>query len=98
MPSTRTLTREAPKMEGKTEDAMGQCEVCGNTYDKCIRITMAGNTYVFDCLECAIPIIAPLCAHCTTRIVGHGLEVDGAFFCCAHCAEQQGVAGVRDRA
>jgi hypothetical protein len=31
------------------------------------------------------------------RIIGHGVEADGRIFCCAHCAEQEGVAELRDR-
>jgi hypothetical protein len=31
------------------------------------------------------------------KIIGHGLEKDGMFFCCAHCAEEKGVKGLRDR-
>ena len=27
----------------------------------------------------------------------HGLEDDGTFFCCDHCAEEAGVTGLRDR-
>lgn len=30
--------------------------------------------------------IAPECEHCHCRMLGHGVEVDGRFFCCAHCA------------
>jgi len=32
------------------------------------------------------------------RIIGHGLEENGRMFCCDHCAEAQGVKGLRDRA
>jgi hypothetical protein len=38
-----------------------------------------------------------VCSHCGCRIVGHGIEADGAMFCCAHCSEEAGVAGARDR-
>jgi hypothetical protein len=31
-------------------------------------------------------------------VVGHGVEADGTFFCCAHCAEQEGIHEVADRA
>jgi hypothetical protein len=31
------------------------------------------------------------------KIVGHGLEDDGTFYCCDHCAEAEGVEGLRDR-
>jgi hypothetical protein len=30
-------------------------------------------------------------------VIGHGVEADGAIYCCAHCAEHSGVAGVADR-
>jgi hypothetical protein len=32
------------------------------------------------------------------RIAGHGVEQDDQIFCCAHCAEQEGASGLRDRA
>ncbi|HEY7444480.1 MAG TPA: hypothetical protein VH701_18765 [Vicinamibacterales bacterium] len=37
------------------------------------------------------------CAHCHCRIVGHGIEAKGIFYCCAHCAKKAGVVGVDDR-
>ena len=43
-------------------------------------------------------ILAPACAHCGTRIVGHGLEKGSRMFCCDHCAEESGVKELRDRA
>jgi hypothetical protein len=58
---------------------------------------MNGSTHTFDSFECAIHALAPTCENCGIRIVGHGLEKDGTFFCCEHCAEMQGVAGLRDR-
>ena len=76
---------------------MAKCEVCGNEYDKSMEITRAGETHVFDSFECAIHALAPQCEHCGCRIVGHGVEADGAIFCCAHCASQEGVEGVSDR-
>jgi hypothetical protein len=30
--------------------------------------------------------------------LGHGVEADGRFFCCAHCASMAGVSGIADRA
>ena len=50
----------------------------------------------FDSFECAIQAMAPTCAHCGCKIVGHGVEAAGKMFCCAHCAQHQG--GLRDRA
>jgi hypothetical protein len=77
---------------------MARCEVCGNEYDKTIEITKAGESHIFDSFECAIHALAPECEHCGCRIIGHGVEVDGAFYCCAHCAHEVGAMAVRDRA
>jgi hypothetical protein len=76
---------------------MPKCEGCGNDYDKTFSVVMAGKTHVFDSFECAIHALAPKCEHCGLRIIGHGLEKDGRMFCCDHCAEKQGVKGLRDR-
>ncbi|HYC48651.1 MAG TPA: hypothetical protein VED01_24510 [Burkholderiales bacterium] len=77
---------------------MLKCEHCGNEYDKAFQVMMAGNTHTFDSFECAIQTLAPTCAHCRVRIVGHGLEKDGSVYCCAHCAKQAGASELRDRA
>lgn len=76
---------------------MGVCTVCGNNYDKTFEVIKDGQTHTFDCFECAAHALAPTCAHCGVRILGHGLESDGAMFCCNHCAKQKGVDGLRDR-
>lgn len=76
---------------------MAICEVCGNDYDKSFEVLLAGRRHVFDSFECAIHQLAPACAHCGVRIIGHGLEANGRMFCCDHCAERQGVAELRDR-
>jgi hypothetical protein len=77
---------------------MAVCEVCGNEYDKPIEITVAGQSHVFDSFECAIHRLAPRCEHCGCAIIGHGHEADGRMFCCVHCAEQEGVGQLTDRA
>jgi nitrite reductase/ring-hydroxylating ferredoxin subunit len=77
---------------------MAVCEVCGNDYDKAFEVQAQGATHVFDSFECAIHALAPTCPHCGCRVIGHGVESDGSIFCCAHCAEQKGVSGLRDRA
>jgi hypothetical protein len=74
------------------------CELCGNDYDKAMEVTVGGERHVFDSFECAIHMLAPHCAHCDCRIVGHGVEADGRMFCCAHCARESGATGVADRA
>lgn len=76
---------------------MGVCATCGNNYDKSFDVTMEGETYTFDSFECAIHLLAPTCEQCGVKIVGHGLEADGTFYCCDHCAEKAGVEGLRDR-
>jgi len=77
---------------------MARCEVCGNDYDKSFELTMSGRTHVFDSFECAIHACAPECAHCGCKIVGHGVETGGTYYCCANCARLAGEQGLRDRA
>ena len=76
---------------------MARCETCGNDYDKSFQVSMNGSTHTFDSFECAIHALAPTCENCGIRILGHGLEKEGTYFCCEHCAEMQGVTGLRDR-
>ncbi len=76
---------------------MAQCETCGNDYDKAFQVTKDGETHTYDSFECAIHALAPTCENCGTRIVGHGVEDGGTFYCCAHCAEHDGSKGLRDR-
>ncbi len=78
---------------------MAKCEMCGNEYDKTFEITSAGRKHVFDSFECAIQALAPTCAHCSCRIIGHGAEAGGKMFCCVHCAKETGTSKeLRDRA
>jgi hypothetical protein len=77
---------------------MAVCEVCGNDYDKTFEVSRNGESHVFDSFECAIHALAPTCDHCGVRIIGHGIEADGSFYCCAHCASKEGVEAVADRA
>ena len=76
---------------------MATCEVCGNDYDKSFEVMMQGSSHVFDSFECAIHALAPRCAHCGCRIVGHGVEAAGSIYCCVHCAEESGKSGLADR-
>ncbi len=78
---------------------MPRCEVCENEYDKTFQIIMPGESraHTFDSFECAIHALAPTCAHCGCKIVGHGVESSGGYYCCANCASVVGVAGLKDR-
>ncbi|GAA4897929.1 hypothetical protein LX16_1030 [Stackebrandtia albiflava] len=68
---------------------MARCDVCGNDYRLSFEIrTTSGDTHTFDSFECAIHRLAPVCEHCGCKIVGHGVEVSGRFYCCAHCARR----------
>ena len=77
---------------------MGKCAQCGNNYDRSFEVTMGGRTLVFDSFECAIAALAPVCPHCGCRIIGHGMEASGRYYCCAHCAHASGVMSLKDRA
>jgi hypothetical protein len=79
------------------ETTMARCETCGNDYDKSFQLVMDGRTHTFDSFECAIHKLAPACAHCGCRVIGHGSEHAGAIYCCAHCAKMAGVTGLDDR-
>jgi len=74
------------------------CDTCGNDYDKAFTVNKDGETKTFDSFECAIQAMAPSCTVCGCRIIGHGLEAAGSFYCCDHCAEKDGVDKLRDRA
>jgi hypothetical protein len=82
----------------RPECHMATCEVCGNDYEKAFQVIVAGRTHTFDSFECAIHKLAPACKHCGCKIVGHGVEAKGAFYCCAHCAHQSGVKEIVDNA
>ena len=77
---------------------MTRCEVCGNDYDKTFAVVANGEQHIFDSFECAIHALAPTCAHCGCRVLGHGVEVSGTIYCCANCARQAGVSKIADRA
>ena len=77
---------------------MATCEVCGNDYDKSFELFAAGTRHTFDSFECAIQAMAPACEHCKCKVIGHGMEVNGRFFCCAHGVREATSADVKDRA
>ncbi len=76
---------------------MNVCSVCGNEYDKMLEITHSGKKNYYDSFECAIHHLAPRCLHCGIPVIGHGVEVDEAIFCSAHCSRCHGKYGAIDR-
>jgi phage terminase large subunit GpA-like protein len=77
---------------------MATCETCGNDYYMSFEVHAHGAVHTFDSFECAIQGMAPVCDHCRCRIIGHGMEADGRFFCCAHCAQSEGAMSLVDHA
>jgi hypothetical protein len=77
---------------------MARCEVCGNDYEMAFQVVAAGQTHTFDSFECAIHQLAPVCEHCGCKVIGHGVEAHGAYYCCAHCAHAEGVKEIVDNA
>jgi hypothetical protein len=65
---------------------MAKCNTCGNEYYRTFDVTIDGRKLTFDSIECAAQAIAPTCAHCKCRVLGHGVEQDGTIYCCASCA------------
>lgn len=92
----RPMARAGPDFAGMRvqKEAGMECQVCGNEYEKPLVITLADETYVFDCFECAIHELAPTCAHCGCRVIGHGVDAGaaGAVYCCSHCADMMHAA------
>ena len=76
---------------------MARCDVCGNDYDKSFEVRGPRGNGTFDSFECAIHKLAPKCAHCGCMVIGHGIEADGTFYCCANCARGAGETGAKDR-
>jgi hypothetical protein len=73
--------------------------VTGVRNSKAFQVTMSGGEApTFDSFECAIHALAPVCEFCGVKVIGHGVEADGHFYCCAHCASMAGAEGIADRA
>src|SRR5262249_17463502 len=97
-PRSAQSSEEAHNHAAPGGPVLQPCSTCGNSYDKSFRIEHQGNLHTFDCFECAIQLLAPQCKRCGCRVIGHGVESEGEFYCCAHCARALGVIGARDRA
>ena len=58
-----------------------------------------GRTQVFDCFECAILAVAPVCDVCGSRITSRGIKAGEFIFCslnCAHIHDGTTDAGLRE--
>ncbi|WP_374074053.1 hypothetical protein [Bdellovibrio bacteriovorus] len=69
---------------------MGVCETCGNHYKNTFKVILKNVTHDFDCFECAIHRLAPVCASCSCRVIGQGVEEEGIIYCGNHCARMAG--------
>lgn len=69
---------------------MGQCESCGNHYKNTFKVTINNASHEFDCFACAIHMLAPVCASCSVRILGPGVEEGGMTYCSQHCLRMAG--------
>lgn len=76
---------------------MAKCDVCGNDYHLAFEVVTVDGRHTFDSFECAIHKLAPICAHCGVKVIGHGIESRDNYYCCAHCARQAGVKGAVDQ-
>lgn len=77
---------------------MARCETCGNDYDRAFEVILDGRNHTFDSFECCIQALAPVCAACGCRVIGHGVQKGETIYCCAHCAGAKGVEELQDRA
>jgi hypothetical protein len=77
---------------------MARCEVCGNDYEMTFEVHAQGAVHTFDSFECALQRMAPTCQHCGCRTIGHGIQAGQHFYCCAHCAREQGITSAVDQA
>jgi hypothetical protein len=57
------------------------------------RTSVPSLLTTFDSFECAIHALAPTCEYWGVKVIGHGVEADGRFYCCAHCASMAGAEG-----
>ena len=73
---------------------MARCDTCGNEYEGNFEVRIYGQSHTFDCFECAIHKLAPVCGSCGCRILGHGVQSDARIFCSAHCARARGIQGL----
>jgi hypothetical protein len=74
----------------------GNCPPASQAVGHSVKVAHWGGWSLGDSFECAIQKLAPVCQHCGCKILGHGIEAKGTFFCCAHCAREAGVTAAVD--
>lgn len=72
---------------------MARCETCGNDYERPMTILLDGQSHTFDSFECAIHALAPRCARCGCRVIGHGVGAPHRTYCCEHCERTHALSG-----
>ena len=87
----QVLTEIKDKARFALQDTQGRVH-------RAVTIIVSGGVTGHYGFECAITAMAPRCAHCDCRVIGHGIEAAGRIFCCAHCAKLEGAKNVSDRA
>ena len=75
---------------------MGRCEVCGNEYDKSFEVTVAGTTPTRQ-LRVRHPRVRPHLRELRVQDRRPRRRGRRPHLRCAHCAEQGGVGGLKDR-
>ncbi|MFE7704663.1 hypothetical protein ACFU6I_02410 [Streptomyces sp. NPDC057486] len=58
-------------------------------YDMAFEVAAEGAVHVFDSPECTARRLSPVCTNRRSHPPGHGLQAEGQFFRCAHCAHRQ---------
>lgn len=67
---------------------MSVCDGCGNRSERMFTVqTHDDRVFLFDSVQCAVPILAPTCAGCLCAILGQPVEVGSITYCSAGCAE-----------
>ena len=74
---------------------MAVCDGCGNHSERMFTVqTHDDRVFFFDSVQCAVPLLAPTCAHCLCPIFGQSVEIGGITYCGSGCAQRSGVQSV----
>ncbi len=74
---------------------MTVCDGCGNRSERLFTVqTHDDRVFLFDSVQCAMPILAPTCAQCLCTILGQGVEVGSLTYCSSGCAQRSGAQRV----